>query len=255
MYALLIFIGALFFSIAPFLHINMAKNNPKVEHFKKQLKEKEKTFETAIDKRRYLLKTNKISSLNFLKQTDSIFTSKKAFILKSNIELNKLIDENRVFGFRTKRTFTIGFFVRLPYLLFSITILMLYLEKKKVKYLSKSIEFLIFNFFFISFYHLIWFLWDSNDLPKSTYYIAISIISIILSFSFINVIRYIYNKEGLLNRKIQGLIHFITYSRENVIKELAVKAIRNNDTEIKNVNTLIELHENEMWKTLEKTAE
>jgi len=248
-YALLIFIGALFFSIAPFLHINMPKQHAEVEVLKQEIRKKEKNFDDAILENRILLKKNQISSLEFLNLTDKVIKSKKLYIQKSNNKLNALVDAKRVFGFKTQRTFMIGFFVRLPYLLFSFTILILSINRKKIKYLSKALDFLIFNFFFISFYHLVWFLWDSNDLPKSAYYIAIAVISIILSFFFINLVKHFSKKENILKEKIRNLISFITYSRENIVKELALKAKHNN-----NVNALIDKHESEMWKTLEKTA-
>lgn len=251
-YSILIFIGALLFSIAPFVHINMSKRNSEVQAYKKQKKENEYSFDVTIIEKRDLLKNEKISASEFLILTDKIATDKKTYITKSNEELNVIVDRNRVFGFRTKRTFTIGLFVRLPYLLFSITVLGLTLNRKKVKYLTKAIKFLIFNFFFISFYHLIWFLWDSNDLPKSSYYIAVGVISILLSFAFINLIKYLNNKESILKKKIRGLISFITFSRENVVKELAIEASNNSNN--KKIERLVDTHENEMWKTLEKTA-
>jgi len=253
-YAILIFIGALFFSIAPFLHINMPKQHIEIKNLKKEINKQEKIFDNTILEKRLLLKNNQISSLEFLNITDEITKNKTLYIQKSNSELKNLINSKRVFGFKTLRTFTIGFFVRLPYLLFSFIILILSFNLKKVKYLSKALNFLIFNFFFISFYHLVWFLWDSNDLPKSTYYIAIAIISIIFSFSFINLIKYFNNKDSIFKEKIRSLVSFITFSRENIVKELALKAILNNVKDDK-INSLIDKHEDEMWKTLEKTAE
>lgn len=170
---------------------------------------------------------------------------------------NKMKKEASVLGYGTlKRMFlTIGF----PIFGLIISFLLYFYvynsenhNKYKKLYLRISTSFLLTSAYWVS-WSLLWFKINGKyDIPDTYLYITFSIISISIVFIYKAFLKYLNNEDDILKKKIRELIGFIAFSRENIVKKLAIKAGDNNDKE---VETIINSYDDEMWNTLKKTAE
>lgn len=98
---------------------------------------------------------------------------------------------NKVFGFKNLRSFL--YVIGLPLSLFFCALLLLYATKYMPKNSPKKyFSTVAFLFLSSSFFQFIWIFWEREDLPESAYYTIISVLSIIMSFSFV---------KGIMNRK------------------------------------------------------
>ncbi|KAA1243345.1 hypothetical protein [Aquimarina sp. RZ0] len=256
--SIFIMLGAVVIFTAPLLHISF----PKIPEYKVQFEgkidrfNKVKNAELCNLKEELLL--NKISPIDYIEQVELFEINREIEADLLNYQLDNLIDENRIFGFKSMRIFLIGFGIRLPYILFSFVILFFFLySKEKLKksiYLYRAIIILYSISFFISFYLIIWFLLP-RDLPIPVYHILIGSLTILSTFTSIFLIKHYYNRKSnfLLAFKIKELIHFITKSRRTTL-DIAVKASKADPKLKKDIKDKLVAYDKELSKTLRKVA-
>jgi len=215
--------------------------------FKKSIKLKDNALSDKQLELRKSYDAGSITATTYISEND-VLTSEIESVEKENaIALKKLIDDNRVFGFSTMRRFLIGFGIRLPYLFFSVVILLLSLQIPKKKYITPALAFLTTTSMFISMYLITWFLWDS-DFPKYIYHTAIAVISILLSVAVIYGLLHVNVSFKKRDRIIKNWIGFTIKAQKNIITPL-VKS-----TNLQEKEALAAKYDAEMWTNLDNTT-
>lgn len=256
--SILIILGAVIIFTAPLLHISF----PKTPEYQARFESKIDRFNTTKDAELCVLKEelslNKISPLDYIEKAELFEINRKVETDLLNYQLDNLIDENRIFGFRSTRILLIGFGIRLPYILFSIIILFFFLySKEKLRqnlYLYRSVIILYSISFLISFYMIIWFLLP-RDLPVTAYHLLIGLLTLLSTTCSIYMIKYYYNRRSnfLLSFKVKELVHFINKSRSYVL-DFAIKASQANPDLKKDIKNKIGKYDEELENTMAKLA-
>ncbi|WP_281991556.1 hypothetical protein [Aquimarina aggregata] len=253
-----ILVGAVIIFTAPLLHIGF----PKTPDYQKRFEDKIDSFNEIKDAElcdlKEALSQKKISPLDYIEEIELFGVNRRVETDLLNYQLDNLIDNNRVFGFRSMRIFLIGFGIRLPYILFSFVILFFFLySKKKLKtsiYLYRGVVVLYSISFFISFYLIIWFLLP-RDLPITAYHFLIGILALLGSILSIYFSKYYFNRRSnlILSFKIKELLHFINTSRSYVL-DFAIKALQANPDLKKDIRNKIGEYDEELEQTMMKVA-
>ncbi|WP_234859286.1 hypothetical protein [Aquimarina aquimarini] len=254
-----IVIGAIIIFIAPLLHINFPKKPEAVKLFEKKIDDFNLLEDNKLCQLKGKLEVNKITYLEYIEQRESLDIDRSARTDLLNFQLKQIVNNHRVFGFRTLRVFLIGFGIRLPYILFSFIILFFFLySRDKLKtniYLYRSVVILYTISFLISFYMTIWFVLP-QDLPVTAYHILIATLTILSSWSSIYLVKYYYDREivFVLSLKIKELIHFITTSRRTYVLDFAVKASQANPDLKEDIKLKLGEYDEQLEVTMKKVA-
>jgi len=240
-------LGAVLFCAAPFVHMDFDKVPTAVKDFKKEVVATDAVYKTKQLELRKLYNTGAITGDVFITDNDLLTAEISVYEKQNAVTLRKLVDDNRVCGFRTLRSFLIGFGIRLPYLFFSVVILLLSLQLPKKPYITPALAFLTSVSVFISVYLITWFLWDS-DFPKYIYHSAIAVISILLSVSVIYGLLHVNVSFKKRDRIIKNWIGFTIKAQKNIITPLV------ESTNIQEKETLAARYDADMWKNLDKTT-
>ncbi|WP_025663254.1 hypothetical protein [Aquimarina megaterium] len=253
-----IMIGAVIIFTAPLLHIRFPKKPAYQQKFENKIKKYHVDKDNELCDLKEALSQNKISPLDYIQQLEEFQINKAVKTDILDYQLNNLIDENRIAGFRSMRIFLIGFGIRLPYILFSFIILFFCLySKEKLKtnvYLHRAVIVLYTISFFISFYLTIWFLLP-RDLPITAYHLLIGCLSILSTTLSIYFIKYYYNRGSnfLLKFKVKELVRFINKSRSYTL-DFALKASQANPDLKKDIKNKIGKYDEELEETMLKVA-
>lgn len=198
------------------------------------------------------LKSEKITLNQFIATSEVNSQNKKNELNEYFAGKNNLKKEYSFMGYSSFRYFL--FAIGMPvFSMFAIILLLIFLyNPKHLKDFRKFYLVAVFGLMYVATYWLLHTILTHTDFKIWTYQFSYILLSAISSALIILFIYFFSKKESILKEKIRYLIGFITYSRENIVKELAIKAKHNNSDN--NVNVLIDKHENEMWKTFEKTA-
>ncbi len=212
-YSYIIGLLAILIFIAPLVHVNFSKKNDEVTAYEKKLSKESLLISDELE--RFNLKSSEDPVIaSFLSEQNEIVNKLESVKSANKKKLSQFKEEKRVFGWLTVRSFLVGFGVRIPYLLFAIIIsFIVYKSKPETKLLKRSYTFLQVSTYSISFYHLVWCFWYSQDYPLSSYkYLAITLCVL---FS-IGVVYYIQHRRvfalksnELLRSKIKDLVSFI----------------------------------------------
>lgn len=256
--AILIIIGAVTIFIAPLLHIKFPKTPEYLARFKDKINlfEEQKDTELCDLKEKYI--QGLITPKEYIEQTEQFQIDRQVKSSLLEYQIENLIDDNRVFGFRNTRIFLIGFGIRLPYILFSTIILFFFLYSrdrlKSNRYLYRSVQILYTISFLISFYMTIWFLLP-RDISLTWYHILIGTLSVLSTVFSIFIVKYYFDKKSdfILTYKIKELIHFITKSRKTTL-DIAIKASEANPNLKKEISNKLFKYDQELNKTMEKVA-
>ena len=220
---IVVILGAILIFIAPLLHIDLPTTNSKVDSFKVAYQEK---FD-AIKVKKALIRNQYDSKIitgdQKILNDDLLKVEEDRLQADYKIKLNDIINQNRVFGWKTLKKFLIGFGVRLPYLFF--TLLIVYLIKlinTEDKYLKRTFTFVTISLFTISFYQLIWVFWDKQDFPKGYYYITALFLGFTASIIAVSFLKYRVTLETKFKNIINRLIVFIIKS-DKYIEEKSTK--------------------------------
>jgi len=119
-------------------------------------------------------------------------------------QLKILKEKQKFIGFPNQRTFWYNMGKPITLLYFSLLLIGIY-PFLSDKYLRRAVKFSAIIMGFVSFFFIIWVLWDRNDLPKTAYYIAMGIIAILSTFLAISLI----NHRNSLLARIRLLTSFI----------------------------------------------
>ncbi|WP_271783642.1 hypothetical protein [Aquimarina algiphila] len=255
---ILIIVGAVIIFTAPLLHINFPKKQNNQVLFEDKINNFNEVKDDELCNLKQALAQNEITPLEYIEQLESFEISRGVTSDLLDYELDNIIDENRVFGFKSMRLFLIGFGIRLPYIFFSFIILFFFLySKDKLKAdisLYHSVRILYSISFLISFYMTIWFLLP-RDLPVTAYHILIGLLAISSTVCSIFLTKYYYNKKSdfLLSFKVKELIHFITKSRKTTL-DIAVKASKADPKLKKDIETKLVKYDEELSETMKKVA-
>lgn len=257
--SILITIGAVIIFTAPLLHIKF----PKTPEYQARFKDKINLFSEKKDKELCNLKEKYIQGLitpkEYIERTDLLQIDRQVQLGMLEYQLRNLIDENRIFGFRSTRIFLIGFGIRLPYILFSTIILFFFLYSrdrlKNNKYLYRSVQLLYTISFLISFYMTIWFLLP-RDMSVTWYHILIGTLSILSTAFSIFIVKYYFNKKSdfILTYKVKELIRFITKSRKTTL-DIAITASVAHPKLRKDISNKLSKYDDELNETMEKVAD
>lgn len=204
-------------AVAPLVHIGFPRQNAKVESYSKELDRSIQIFDDELILLRAQYDNKEISAETFISLTDSV-KEKRASQEKVNEKLyDEKVEQERVFGWKTWRVFLIGFGIRIVYLFFSIIITLLtvfFIKPEKGKLKNSLITLQVFCYS-ISFYVLIWVFWPSQDYPIETYWVAMSLGSVILSIALVSFLMWYRFKIERLQDIAKNLIRF-TYNIETV---------------------------------------
>lgn len=198
------------------------------------------------------LEEGEISQQEFIALAKIDSKNKKEELSIFFIKRTSLKKEYSFMGYSSFRYFLYA--IGMPiFSMFAIILLLVFLyNPKHLKDFRKFYLVAVSGLMYVTTYWLLHTVLTHTDFKIWAYQFSYILLSAISSSLIILFIYFFSKKESILKEKIRNLIGFITYSRENIVKELALKAKRNNSDN--NVNLLIDKHENEMWKTFEKTA-
>ncbi|WP_378177866.1 hypothetical protein [Aquimarina sp. SS2-1] len=179
----IIVIGAILGSTAPFIHILYPKTTPDVIALNKSYDE------------------GKISKDLYL------------------IQKKELKEKYKVFGFTNKRRFL--FAIGLPIALFVCSFILLYLSRFISEKSAKKGSIIAgITFQFTSIYFVAWVLWpytyEERDFSKSAYYLVIVLSSILITITLFQFQKSLSN----YNTKIRELIHFIVGTRKKLFSTI-----------------------------------
>ncbi|WP_459212757.1 hypothetical protein [Aquimarina rhabdastrellae] len=252
---LITIISCIVISIAPFIHINFPKKEKSVIILEQKISELTSKHLSKTKKLRSLYDDKRISAENYIIKLDLLNNEKQRTLSELRKELQKNVADNRMFGFRTKRVFLIGFGIRLPYLFFSLSILGLFLyNKKKLKKdrnLYIAVKMLYNISFLISFFIVAWFLIPRQDFDSEIYYLMIGLLSILSSFLSIYLIKHYIDIFNSLKFKIRTLISFIKVTRKKYL-ELAVESAITDPNNQEKIKQDIKDYDDELFHTLKK---
>lgn len=246
---------------APLVHIYFPKKTDNVENFEKEIKKYQESIALELSDLKNSYSIGKLSASKYISDRESIEQSFKIQSEKLNVELDAIVDSNRVFGFRTLRTFLIGIGIRLPLILYSFIVLFLVLySKDKLKtnpYLYKAVSLLYTLSFLISFYLVAWFMIPRSkgkgDFTNEFYYYLIGAISILATLISIYTVKYFDNIITRLKSSISQLITLISDIRINHYFHMAARA-QNKDNEAV-IKKDVEIVEEKIFSTLENIAD
>ncbi|WP_299242990.1 hypothetical protein [uncultured Aquimarina sp.] len=254
-----ILLGAVIIFTAPLLHIYFPKKQNNQIEFEAKINDFNEEKDLALCDLKRQFETDQISSYEYINLLEAFQIDKDVENDLLDYELDKIVDNNRVFGFRSLRVFLIGFGIRLPYILFSAIILffVLYSREKLKKniYLYNAVRFLYSIAFLISFYMTIWFLLP-RDLPVTAYHILIGFLATLSSVCSIFLLKYYYSRKTdfHLSLKVRELVRFITQLRKTYVLDFAVKATQA-DPNLKNdIKVKLGEFEEELQETMMKVA-
>ena len=203
---LFLLLGVIILTIAPIVHIYFPTKNKIVEEFKGNLKVEINEIKNEIE----LLKNHSIANNILAKDYFYKYNEIQEKLIQTEKRHKELIHEktevNRIFGWKTKRAFLIGFGIRLPFLLFSLIISYLIFKiNTKDKTLKKAFRFLEVAIYSISFYVIIWVFWDAQDYPLKYYWYSIFIFCILSSVICLHFINY----HKISKSKLINIIHLL----------------------------------------------
>lgn len=242
-------------NIAPFIHIDFPKKSNEVIRIEQKISDFKSQSNLDLEKIRKQYDIKNITAEKYIEQLDSLTEIHSSTLLSLKSELKTTIDTNRVFGFRSIRTFLIGFGIRLPYLFFSFSILSLFLYSRNKlsqnKNLFIAVKILYNSSFLISFYLLAWFIIPRQDYSPKAYYLMIGLISITSSFISIYLTKHYLDFINRLKRKIQTLISFIKNNRNKYL-ELAVEATIADPNNKDKIKRDLQKYDDELFNTLKE---
>lgn len=200
-------VGAILIFMAPLVHIYFPKKNQVVEDYKSQLELKTSLIDNQIEElRKQHYETNK----TYFDQLDKLTALKKQTSESNKKLIKQKVDDNRFFGWKTKRSFLIGFGIRAPYLFFTIFISILIAQIKNTDKIFK-----VFLGFFqtalcgISLYVLVWCFWTTQDYPFDAYKYAILTTCVIVAIASVLFITHIELFKLRLQKIVDALSNFI----------------------------------------------
>lgn len=258
--SLLFVLGAVTIFTAPLLHIFF----PKIPDYQARFQKKIKVFDEIMGLEfcdlQEAFAQGEITPIDFIVRREQFEIDREVKRELLNFQLKSLIDKNRVFGWKSTRSFLIGFGIRLPFVLFSVIIFIFFLySKDRLKedenfYLYRAVKILYSMSFLISFYMTIWFILP-RDLPKPLYHLLIGVLSISITICAVYGIKYYYNRKSnfVLIYKIKELIHFITKSRKTTL-DMAITASEANPKLQKDIAYKLGQYDNELSATMKKVA-
>lgn len=250
-------IGLLFLIIyiTPFLH-NKFEPLKKWSTYKEYYKKHDLILNKYILLSDNLIQDLKIEKINleqFISQSEKNASNKRVE-LKEYFKGKKLLKQEFSFmGYTSFRIFLseIGYKI---FGLFSVILALFFLfNPKHVKEFKRLYLIATLGLLYVSSYWVLHSVLTKSDFKQWTYGVSFGVLSII-SVVLITFFIYLFSKkENKLKFKIRTLISFITKSRGDTIVKLANKAIDNKNE--KEILDIVNIHEDEMWETLEKTAE
>lgn len=231
----LIFTAIPFF-IAVFIHIDLPKKPKEVIAYEIYLYNMGVSKELALEViKDYSLKFD-LSVAEYHKRTDIINNEFNRLEKINDMTYDSIVDENRIFGFRTLRLFLIGFGTRVNILFISV-IFFISLFVKDAN-LNEVFKLVAISFVAQGLYVCTWFLWDGDDYPNSFYYTAIAIMSIVGTFlTYLLITRY---ESHII--KLKGTIQF-AIKFYWVIRKKFIKPEDDNEFLVETGKTIIKINE------------
>lgn len=141
--------------------------------------------------------------------------------------LDLKVDSERYWGWKTKRTFWIGFGVRLPLLIMAIIISMLIANRQSdQRYRSKALFWLQVSCYGVALYQVIWCFWYAQDYPLSTYWYALLLFTLSVGVFVTYQFRYYTSVMGQLHRLKADFMDFLVEVRNVHYKPMVKKVLR-----------------------------
>ncbi len=197
--SLLIVFGAVFLFTAPFVHMLFPKENRVVELFKTDLyKTTIKPIELRILENRKRYDTSQISAKEYIDQNDLLISKFNEVNKQNKILIEQTIDKNRFFGWRSVRSFFIGFGIRIV-IVFLTLILTFTISLIKIQdvYLKKAFRFLEISCWGLSVYLLVWCFWKDQDFPLSAYRLAVVCGSVLIGSGMVYFVSYKQKRKNI----------------------------------------------------------
>lgn len=168
---LTILIGAGIIMLAPLYHIVLPKSNPLVDAYEEQLDKKVAFLDNSIEEVHRRYKEKEISGDQAYDLIFKELLPKREATIKSNKELLKeKEDAERVFGWKTWRSFWNGWGQRLPYVVFTFAFTFLFFAFDiKDKILYWSLIFFQLAAYTITIYQQVYSFWPAQDIPIDAY--------------------------------------------------------------------------------------
>jgi len=166
---LLIVIGAVLACSAPFVHMLVPKNSEQIVGLEKKYEQ------------------NEVSESYY------------------ELQLAVLKEDQKLFGYRSPRTFLYAIGTPITMLFFALLVLSItHLIGEQV--IRLAIYFSTLCLLFIAVYHIVWIFWPRNDFPKNLYHLSIALMSLFA----ILIARLLMKYRLSLQSRIEKLIHFIS---------------------------------------------
>ncbi|WNH09994.1 hypothetical protein [Thalassobellus suaedae] len=210
-------IGAVLIFIAPLVHIKFSKTNPVVESYKQELHDNIASIDNDLKALRLQYYSG---NQEYFTQYDNLISKRNATEIANDKLINLKIDENRIFGWKTLRSFLIGFGVRLPYLLIAFLVSYLITKQKTEDiYLKHCYNLLQVSLYGISLYLIIWCFWPHQDYNITTYLFAVLALCILVSAMGVCFITYREIFKLRLQKMVDAFSLFIVKDAKKHIKK------------------------------------
>jgi len=247
---ILIAIGAMIISSAPFWHIEFPKYSNLVTSKKEEVNFKRdsrnQAREVLIEELENYIKTNPNDKLSYLAKD---YIQKKNIAKLNNNSLSLLKKNEVFFGYDSFRDFLYNFGMFMLILCLSLVIVNCAREFKSTnKDLSISVFIIGFTSLLVSLFFFNWAFFVEVDYSINVYHCVIVIVSVLIALSSFLFYKY----KTTLFHKLKSTISYILKIRRVYITDLAIKAMDTDEEET--INMVLDF-ENETKKELQKIVE
>lgn len=219
--------GAIILLVAPLVHMALPKSNANVDLYEAQLEQHLKPLELQLERLTQEYATSDRPAKEYIAKYDQVASTIKSIKSKNDKLITLKTDASRYWGWKTKRTFWIGFGVRLPLLIMAIIISILIANRQSTeKNRDKALFILQTACYAIALYEVVWCFWYAQDYPLSTYWYALLIFTLLAGAFITYQFRYYRSVMGLLHKVKADFIDFLVEFRNSYYQPLLVRILK-----------------------------
>jgi len=187
-------------------------------------------LESQISKIKLDYKNGLITPIEFIERRDVADEKLNNLKMANEVSLIDLEKSRRFLGWRSERTFWVGFGVRFPLFVMAIIISILISNRQSdQKYRNSALFWLQATCYGMAFYQIIWCFWFSQDYPLSTYWLALFGFSLLAGTFITYQFRYYISVMGKLHRLQAEFMDFLVEMRNEHYEPLLRKVINRGD--------------------------
>ncbi|MBO0323490.1 hypothetical protein J0X14_14370 [Muricauda sp. CAU 1633] len=203
----MILLGAAILMFAPLFHIVFPKSNPVVDAYENDLDAKVWLIDQQVEKAHNDYKNGAITGDEAYSLIFHDLLPKRSDQIKINEKLlEKKEDSERIFGWKTWRSFWNGWGQRLPYVVFVLSFSFLFFAFNiKDRLLYWSLIFFQLAGYTMTTYQQAYSFWPAQDIPIKGYRLTIFSIGLFMGTSIILFMKYYFSKTNLYMEIIRML--------------------------------------------------